>query len=63
MAGDHLRIMCPNLTCRKVLAVPRSARGKTVRCRGCGMNIRVPAEAAPKAAQPPTPPQANKGAA
>ena len=37
-----LRIMCPNLTCKKILAVPASARGKTVRCRGCGTNIRVP---------------------
>jgi hypothetical protein len=40
--SDPLRIMCPNLTCRKILAVPQSARGKTVRCRGCGTNIRVP---------------------
>ncbi len=37
-----IRIMCPNLTCRKVLAVPQSCRGKTVRCRSCGTNIRVP---------------------
>jgi hypothetical protein len=35
--------MCPNLTCRKILAVPATARGKTVRCRGCATNIRVPA--------------------
>ncbi|NUQ66935.1 MAG: hypothetical protein HUU18_01455 [Phycisphaerales bacterium] len=35
--------MCPNLTCRKVLAVPAAARGKTVRCRCCGTNIRIPA--------------------
>ncbi len=34
--------MCPNLTCRKVLAVPDAARGKTVRCRGCGISIRIP---------------------
>ena len=46
---DPLRIMCPNLTCRKILAVPQSARGKTVRCRGCGTNIRVPATTAPAA--------------
>ncbi len=37
--------MCPNLTCKKVLAVPASARGKTVRCRNCSTNIRVPAGA------------------
>jgi hypothetical protein len=39
---ETLRVMCPNLTCRKILAVPESARGKTVRCRGCATNIRVP---------------------
>ncbi|GIW74723.1 MAG: hypothetical protein KatS3mg103_1245 [Phycisphaerales bacterium] len=39
---SSVRIMCPNLTCRKVLAVPSSARGKTVRCRVCGTAIRVP---------------------
>lgn len=43
MANDTVRIMCPNLTCRKVLAVPASARGKTVRCRNCSTSIRVPA--------------------
>jgi hypothetical protein len=55
-----IRIMCPNLLCRKVLAVPASARGKTVRCRGCGTNIRVPlpakveaTEAAPDPAKKP----------
>lgn len=42
MAADTVRIMCPNLTCRKVLAVPGNARGKTVRCKNCGTNIRVP---------------------
>lgn len=42
MAESTVRIMCPNLTCRKVLAVPPIARGKTVRCRSCGTNIRVP---------------------
>ncbi len=37
-----VRIMCPNLTCRKVLSIPELARGKTVRCKSCGTNIRVP---------------------
>lgn len=41
---SSIRIMCPNLTCRKVLAVPKTARGKTVRCKTCGTNIRIPAE-------------------
>jgi hypothetical protein len=48
--NDPLRIMCPNLTCRKILAVPQTARGKTVRCRGCGTNIRVPMTAKPESA-------------
>lgn len=42
MAETTVRIMCPKLTCRKVLAVPTSCRGKTVRCKACGTNIRVP---------------------
>ncbi len=37
-----LRILCPNLACQRVLAVPVIARGKLVRCRRCGMNIRIP---------------------
>lgn len=39
-----IRIMCPNLACQRVLSVPIRARGKVVRCRGCGMNVRVPAQ-------------------
>jgi RNase P subunit RPR2 len=42
MAEQMIRMMCPNLTCRKVLSVPEVARGKTVRCKQCGTNIRVP---------------------
>ncbi len=37
-----IRIMCPNLLCRKVLAVPPHARGRTVRCKACATNIRIP---------------------
>lgn len=44
MSDDAIRVMCPNLTCRKILAVPSSARGKTVRCKGCGTNIRIPSK-------------------
>lgn len=50
-----IRIKCPNLTCQRVLAVPVHARGKLVRCRSCGMTIRIPqpkeqpTEAAPEA--------------
>jgi len=43
--STNVRIMCPNLNCRKVLAVPANCRGKTVRCRSCTTNIRVPGEA------------------
>ena len=44
MSGHQaiLQIMCPNLTCRRILAVPMSSRGKLVRCRGCGSTVRVP---------------------
>ncbi len=63
MPNDHIRIMCPSLSCRKILAVPVSSRGKNVRCQNCGSTIRVPekvAAPAPAAAadekQPATPP-------
>lgn len=53
MAATNVCIMCPNLVCRKILAVPPECRGKTVRCKNCGTNIRVPggstAPADPKA--------------
>jgi hypothetical protein len=42
MAEPVIRIMCPNLSCRRILAVPISARGKIVKCGGCHKNIRVP---------------------
>ena len=42
MGENNVRIMCPNLTCRRVLIVPANSRGKTVRCRNCSMTIRVP---------------------
>jgi len=45
--------MCPNLRCRKVLAVPTSARGKVVRCRACGTRIRIPNPAAGSSAVEP----------
>lgn len=53
MADEIVRIMCPNLVCRKVLGVPKSARGKTVRCRACGTSIRIPDQGAnPRRRQP-----------
>jgi hypothetical protein len=63
-----IRIMCPNLACKRVLAVPSHARGKLVRCRSCGINIRIPVpkakvEPAAQNQTPPTPPQATEEAA
>ncbi len=37
-----IRIMCPNLSCQRILAVPPEARGKIVRCSACGINVRIP---------------------
>ncbi len=42
MSTETVRILCPNLTCRRVLAVPTVARGKIVRCKNCGTNIKIP---------------------
>jgi DNA-directed RNA polymerase subunit RPC12/RpoP len=41
-----IRLVCPNLTCRVVLSVPSSARGKTVQCKHCGSRLAVPGQAA-----------------
>lgn len=53
--SSMIRLMCPNLKCRKILTVPGSTRGKTVRCRNCATRITVPehipAPAAPTAAE------------
>ena len=43
MGSSLIRLICPNLRCRKILSVPITARGKTVRCRSCGMRVQVPA--------------------
>ncbi len=57
---EVIRIMCPNLGCQRVLAVPGSARGKLVRCRGCGSNIRIPTPRLDAAVTPP-PAEKTKG--
>jgi len=44
MSSSVVRLICPNLKCRKILSVPESARGKKVRCRGCGMRVQIPAK-------------------
>ncbi|MBN8643813.1 MAG: hypothetical protein J0L61_01050 [Planctomycetes bacterium] len=45
--AETVRIMCPNLRCRAVLAVPEAARGRMVRCKQCGTSIRIPDKKAP----------------
>ena len=56
MSSSVVRIICPNLKCRKILSVPDSARGKKVRCRGCGMRVQIPEkETVPAAPQLPEP--------
>lgn len=42
MGSAVVRLICPNLRCRAILAVPVEARGKTVRCRGCGTLVKIP---------------------
>jgi len=42
MAEQHIRIMCPNVVCRKIMAVPMGARGKIVQCPQCRKRIRIP---------------------
>lgn len=48
-ASDAVMMLCPNLKCRKVLAVPGACRGKHVRCKFCSLTFEVPL---PKNAQP-----------
>ena len=43
MAEVMIRVICPNLQCKRILAVPMSARGKSVRCKNCGTTVRIPA--------------------
>jgi len=35
--------------CQRILAVPMLARGKLVRCRNCGMTLRIPKKQEPEA--------------
>ena len=56
--SSTIRLFCPNLKCRKVLAVPANARGKTVRCRNCGMHVSVPSAGSTKKPDPAAEPKA-----
>ncbi len=37
-----IQLICPNLKCRKLLAVPDDVRGKMVKCQHCQTAFRVP---------------------
>jgi hypothetical protein len=37
-----VQMLCPNLKCRKILAVSAEARGKLVKCQYCQSMLRVP---------------------
>jgi hypothetical protein len=37
-----VQMLCPNLRCRKFLAVPDDVRGKLVKCQHCQTLFRVP---------------------
>ncbi|MBL8745064.1 MAG: hypothetical protein JNK58_01770 [Phycisphaerae bacterium] len=64
MPENVIRVMCPNLRCRSILAVPSDARGRLVRCKTCGTNIKIPQKAETKAdAAPPDAKDAKKSAA
>jgi len=41
--GDTVTVICPNLSCRRTLSAPASARGKVLRCGFCSVVFRVPA--------------------
>jgi hypothetical protein len=47
-----VQLICPNLRCRKFLAVPDEVRGKLVKCQSCQTLFRVP-ESTKKAAAVP----------
>ncbi|MBL0926647.1 MAG: hypothetical protein IBJ11_03210 [Phycisphaerales bacterium] len=64
MPENVIRMMCPNLKCKAILGVPAEARGRVVRCKQCGTNIRIPRKGEtpvtqPAAAPPPPAPAAD----
>lgn len=42
---SRVTLICPNLTCRRTLSAPASARGKVMRCAFCNVVFRVPQSA------------------
>ena len=57
-----VQLICPNLRCRKFLAVPDDVRGKLVRCQHCQQMFRVPDGKKSDPAAAPTAPTAAKPA-
>ena len=47
-----ITLLCPKLTCRAVLRVPESVRGKQVRCPECGATFMVPPKDTPAPKKP-----------
>lgn len=47
-----VQLLCPNLKCRKILAVPDEIRGKLVKCQYCQTMLRVPMAKTPTAPSP-----------
>jgi hypothetical protein len=37
-----VHVICPSLSCRKILILPEDVRGTSVTCRYCQMQFRVP---------------------
>jgi hypothetical protein len=44
---SRVTMICPNLSCRRTLSAPASARGKIMRCAYCNAPFRVPERSAP----------------
>jgi hypothetical protein len=53
MGKTVIKMMCPNLRCRKLLSVPSRLRGKNVRCAKCGAYVKVPGAKQPAETEPP----------
>lgn len=56
-----ITLQCPRLSCRTVLQVPETVRGKRVRCGECGVAFIVPTTGtAPPVVKKPSPEKAQK---
>jgi hypothetical protein len=47
-----VQLLCPNLKCRKILAVPDEVRGKLVKCQYCQTMLRGPMPKSPPTVAP-----------